>query len=215
MEIKLPLIHYKVNESLFLCLKIVKGGLLFREKQDYSEFLLVKQYRTDLNGNNDTCWLANFSSAVWRVRAESILIYPFAQWLRALQITVPGCVNLKVLLGQWGWKGEKSLCVNLAQWPHLLLKDPQLLFPSTSTNLHRPKITFWREIIPGNFKNLINRHKTQPEKAGRKDTPVSSLYGHSSSGFLWDGNCCVMPWLCVLSGRKWWISERRHRNSEN
>jgi len=64
MQIKLPLIHYRVNESLFLCLEVVKGGLLFWEKQDYSEFLLVKQYCTDLNRNNDTCGLANFSSTV-------------------------------------------------------------------------------------------------------------------------------------------------------
>lgn len=54
MEIKLPLIPYRVNESLFLCLKVVKGGLLLGGKQDYSEFLLVKQYPTALNGNNDT-----------------------------------------------------------------------------------------------------------------------------------------------------------------
>jgi len=53
---------------------------------------------------------------------------------------------------------------------------------AAGTNLHKPRITFLREIIHVNFKNLINRHKTQPEKAGCKDNPVSSLYGHSLSG---------------------------------
>lgn len=82
MEIKLPLIPYGVRGRGFFCLKVVKVGLLFYKKnQDYSEFLLVKQYYTDLNRNSDTSWHANISSPIWQVKIELMLIFLFAQWL--------------------------------------------------------------------------------------------------------------------------------------